>query len=168
MTILDATQSSELMTYHLSGSEVLAELVKDILSKGVECRFQAKGHSMSPFIKDGDVVTVSPLFGTAPHLGDVVAFIHPGTDKLVIHRVVGRKDDSCIIIGDNTFETNGPVSTGNILGRVTRVERGGKRIIVGLGLERYLIAFLSRSGLLSSVLPPIWSLLRPFLRRRVR
>lgn len=168
MTMMDMTSASVHITHQLRCDEALPEVVKAVLAKGAVCRFQVKGHSMSPFIKDGDVVTVSPLFGTAPHLGDVVAFIHPGPDKLVIHRVVGRKDDSCIIIGDNTFEIDGPVSTGNILGRVTRVERGGKRIIVGLGLERYLIAFLSRSGLLSSVLPPIWSLLRPFLRRRVR
>jgi len=35
-------------------------LVKDILSRGMDCKLRAKGYSMSPFIKDGDLVTLSP------------------------------------------------------------------------------------------------------------
>ena len=61
-------QSSELMTHHLPGGEVLPELVKDILGKGVECRLQVKGYSMSPFIKDGDMMTISPVSDSLPDL----------------------------------------------------------------------------------------------------
>jgi signal peptidase I len=147
---------------------VLSELLGAVLEKGVPFRFRANGLSMLPFIKDGDVVTVSPLFNAKPHLGDVLAFVYPGTKKLVIHRVVGKKDDSCIIRGDNTSEPDGMVPLANILGRVTRVDRNGKRIILGLGPERRLIAFLAARRLLFPLMVPLWKVLRPLFRRQVR
>jgi hypothetical protein len=158
------TQSSELITHHLSGSEVLPELVKDILSKGVECRFRAKGHSMSPFIKDGDVVTVSPLNGTSPGLGNVTAFIHKDTGRLVIHRVVGKRRDFCFIKGDNAAEADGLFQKTNLLGFVTELERKGKKVFFGLGPERFLIALLTRTNLLVPVLRPAWRIFRPIVR----
>jgi hypothetical protein len=46
----------------------------------------------------------------------------------------------------------------NLLGRVTRVERNGHQIRLGLGPECYLIALSSRSGLLIPVLRSFRSL----------
>jgi len=148
----------------LSGP-VLSELLRAVLEKGVPCRFRANGFSMTPFIKDGDVVTVSPLFDTKPHLGDVLAFICSETKKLIIHRVVGKQGDSCVIRGDNTSEPDGLVPLANILGRVTRVNRNGKRIILGLGPERWLIAFLTPRKLLFPLMVPIWRIVRPLIGR---
>jgi len=49
----------------ISGS-TLIELLEAVLSQEASFRFQAKGLSMSPFIKDGDMVTVSPLPPASP------------------------------------------------------------------------------------------------------
>jgi hypothetical protein len=92
---------------------------------------------MSPFIKDGDMVTLSPLNRALPRMGDVVAYIHPAIKRVFIHRVVRKKDDSYIIKGDNSLEGDGPVLAAKILGLVTRVDRDGKRITLGLGPERF-------------------------------
>ena len=62
----------------LSG-RALVDLLSAVLNKGVPVRFQAKGFSMSPFIKNNDVVTISPWQGTRPGLGDIIAFVHPET-----------------------------------------------------------------------------------------
>jgi len=105
----------------LSG-DVLPELLRDILGKDAECRFQAKGHSMSPFIKDGDVVTISPLSGSSPRLGDVVAFNHPEAGKLVIHRIVREKGDFYLVRGENAFEADGYIEKRDILGFVTAID----------------------------------------------
>lgn len=148
----------------LSGP-ALAELLRAVLDKGMPFRFRAKGFSMSPFVKDGDVITVSPLSGASPRLGDVVPCIGPETGKLFVHRVVGKRGDFCIIRGDNTPEADGLVSKANVLGRVTRVERDGKRVFLGLGPERLLIALLTRRGLLLPLLRPMWRLVRPVVRR---
>jgi|GEM_PF-304392 len=158
------TQSSELMTHHLSGSEVLPELVKEVLSKGVECRLQVKGYSMSPFIKDGDMITISPVFGSLPRLGDVIAFIHPKAGKLLIHRVVWKSRDAYLLKGESALESDGLINKENILGLVTKVERKGKRIFLGLGPERFLIALLTRTNLLLPVLRTVWRIFRPVVR----
>ncbi|MEA3438827.1 MAG: hypothetical protein U9R58_00935 [Chloroflexota bacterium] len=44
----------------LSG-EALRELMREVLSKGVPVRFRARGWSMEPFIRNGDLICVSPL-----------------------------------------------------------------------------------------------------------
>ena len=144
---------------------VLVELLRAVLERGQPFRFEAPGFSMSPFIQDSDAITVAPLSGAAPHLGDVVAFIRPETGKLVVHRVVGKQDGAFLIQGDNAEETDGPVPAANVLGRVTRVERDGKRVYLGLGPERYLIALLSCWGLFRPLLLWGWPLVRPIVRR---
>jgi len=158
------TQSSELMPHQLSGGEVLPELVKEVVSKGVECRLQVKGYSMSPFIKDGDTITISPVSGSLPRFGDVIAFIHPRTEKLLIHRVVWKSGDTYLLKGEGALEPDGLIKKENVLGLVTKVERKGKRIFLGLGPERFLIAMLTRKNLLLPVLRPVWRIFRPIAR----
>ena len=152
------------MTHHLPGSEILPELVKDILGKGVECRLQVKGYSMSPFIKDSDVVTISPISESLPGFGDVIAFIHPRTEKLFIHRVVGKIRDTCLVKGENALEPDGLIERNHMIGIITRVERKGKKVFFGLGPERFLIALLTRTNLLLPVLRPVWRIFRPIER----
>jgi hypothetical protein len=154
------THSSSPRTDNLLVGEVLPELVKDILGKGVECRFEAKGHSMSPFIRDGDIVTVSPLTSSSPGVGDVVAFNHPENDKLIIHRVVKKRNNDYYVRGDNAIEVDGLVRGKNILGYVKKVERNGRKVWMGLGSERFLIAFLNRRGLIYPLLSPIRGVIR--------
>ena len=148
----------------LSG-QALKELISNGFDKGASFRFRAKGFSMSPFIKDGDVITVAPLRGATPSFGDVVVSILPGRGKLVIHRVVGKRADSYLVKGDNVFESDGMVPEANILGYVRRVERDGKKISRGFGPEKVLIGFLTRSGLLSPLLLSVVKVVR-FARRR--
>jgi hypothetical protein len=142
----------------------ITELLSTLVDKGLSCKFQAKGHSMSPFIKDGDAITVSPKIGCSPRFGDVVAFIHPRTEKLFIHRVVWKRRDAYIVKGENTLESDGLIKKENILGVVTKVERKGKKVFLGLGPERFLIALLTRKNLLLPVLLPVWRIFRPAVR----
>ena len=146
----------------LSGTAFVT-LLRAVLEKGVAFRFQATGFSMSPFIRNGDVLTVSPLSGR-PRLGDVVAFVKQETGGLAIHRVVATSAEGCLIKGDNSSRDDGYVPEANILGRIAKVERNGKKILLGLGPERYVIGVLARKGLLmpslSSVPRPLKTLLR--------
>ena len=148
----------------LSGAALLG-LMREVLSKGVPFRFRAKGWSMLPFIRDGDVISISPLTHASPSVGDVVAFVRPGSGTLVVHRVVARRGSTCLIQSDNSPGSgDGLIPRGSILGRVTRVERGGQQIRLGLGPERFLIACLSRVGLLL----PVWRRAAPIFRRIFR
>jgi len=146
----------------------LVDLLRAVLSKGVPVRFQAKGFSMAPFIKNNDVVTISPLQGERAGLGDIIAFVHPETQGLCIHRIVRKKGDLYVTKGDNRSETEESVPIENILGSVARVQRDGKQVFLGLGPERFLIAFLGRRGILFPLLFPLWRIVRPFMRRPAR
>jgi len=120
---------------------------------------------MSPFIRNGDVITLFPLTGDTIHLGNVVAFVLPGAERLVIHRVIARDGQTFFTTGDNATEADGPVARENILARVGRVERKGKKVFLGLGPERLLIVWLNRSGILLHILLPLWQRLGPTLKR---
>jgi signal peptidase I len=145
----------------LSG-QVLLELMRAVLARGVPFRFCARGWSMMPFIRDGDVITVSPLLPAQLGIGEVVAFVSPETGKLVVHRVVARRGKTWLIQGDSIPEREDElVPSENLLGRVTRIERNGRHIWIGLGPERYGIAWLSRARLL---IPLYWRL-ASWLRR---
>ena len=128
----------------------LLQLMQAVLAKGYPFRFQARGWSMVPFIRDGDVIVVTPFHDNKnPKIGEVIAFIHPEVGKLIVHRVIAKQDSAFFIQGDSILEqSDGYVPTNNLLGRVIRVERNGKSIWLGLGFERYLIAWLSRMRLL--------------------
>jgi hypothetical protein len=156
-----ATKGRELP---LSGRSLVA-ILRAVLDKGAPARFQAKGFSMSPFIKNKDVITISPLKTKRPGLGRIIAFVHKQTDGLCIHRIVRKKGAFYITQGDNISDTVEIVPTENILGSVSRVEREGKQVFLGLGPERYLIALLGRRGLLFSLLLPVWRVVRPIFKR---
>ncbi len=131
----------------ISGFE-LSQLLQAVLSRGGELKFQASGSSMSPFIKGSDWVTISPFRRSFPRLGDVVACIHPEKKKLIIHRVVGRRNGCYLIKGDRTAPIDCRARKEDIIGRVKSVERNHRKIAVGLGPERVVIAFFSRLGLI--------------------
>jgi hypothetical protein len=133
---------------HLS-AQALLELMEGVLSRGLPFRFCARGSSMLPFIQDGDVICVAPLNGRRPGLGQVVAYRQGGA-RLVVHRVIWRASAGWRIQGDNLSSAAAEwVSSAEILGWVTGIERRGRAICLGLGLERYPIALLARAGLLA-------------------
>jgi len=128
-------------------------------------RFKAKGFSMSPFIKNEDVVAITPLQRERLGLGKIVAFVHPQTERLCIHRIVDKGAGFYITEGDNRSETSERVPIEDLLGSVTRVERNGKRVFLGLGPERFVIAILGRRGLLFPLLLPVWKVFRAMIKR---
>jgi signal peptidase I len=128
----------------LSGRD-LTEFMSAVIERRKPFRFMARGYSMYPFIKDGDVLTVAPL-KRPPHRGDVVAFRFAATQGLVVHRVVASGSGGYAIRGDNSEEPDGVVAPGDVVGVVERVERDGKQVQLGRGVERHLIAALSERG----------------------
>jgi signal peptidase I len=144
----------------ISGCD-LAGLAGEVLAKGVPLRFKATGFSMTPVIKDGDTVTVSPCPFAKLRRGDVAAFIHPTGNCLVVHRIVGRRDGAFLIKGDNAKDIDGLIPWSRVLGRVTCIERNGSYAVLGLGAERRMLALFSRIGLLSFVLNLLRSLCGP-------
>jgi Peptidase S24-like len=123
----------------------LAALVEELAGRGVAARFIARGGSMSPWIRDGDVVTVAPLESTEPAgPGDVAAFKRPGSGRLTVHRLVRRVGEGWEARGDRLGGTDGVVADDEILGIVTRVERRGREAFLPRGMAGLFLARLSR------------------------
>ena len=148
-------------------NESLIEVIKSIFNKNSFFRFKVAGFSMSPFIKDSDTVTISPLSTGRLFFGKSTVFIHPNTKNLVIHRIVGRNNGCFIIKGDAIGEPDGFIPKENILGFVAKIERNGRNVRLGLGIERLLIAFLSKNGLLSFIYY-LWRLIPFSLRQSLK
>jgi hypothetical protein len=133
--------------YALSGAGLL-ELMSAALARGACFRFTARGFSMDPFVRDGDVLTVARL-RRRPGLGQVVAVRGPATGRLVVHRVVAHASGGVLVRGDGAGQADGVTAPRDVLGVVVSVERGGRRVRLGRGLERLPLAALSRAGLLA-------------------
>lgn len=88
--------------------EVLLELSRDILEKGKSVRFQAKGWSMRPFIRDGDFIVVSPIENSSIKTGDVVFYLTT-ENKVIVHRVIKKYKKkgrmTVLIKGDASFSS---------------------------------------------------------------
>jgi signal peptidase I len=133
----------------LSAEEVI-ELIKAVHENKMPFRLRAGGFSMSPFVKNGDIVTIEPKSKTPVRMGDIVAFVHPVTRRLIIHRIIETRGTCFKVRGDGMHSDDGLIPYSSILGAVSRVERDGKNIYMGLGFEKYLIAALSGRSLLTA------------------
>lgn len=149
---MPTARNSKVFTLELNevkrlSSAAMRELLKAVLDRGQQFRFRAAGMSMFPFIRNGDVVTVSPLQGEEPGIGDIVAFLQNHDRSLALHRVVGVEHQSRVTRGDGVLHADGRIPCENILGMVVRIERRGREVRLGIGPERRAIALLSRLGI---------------------
>jgi hypothetical protein len=109
-------------------SAAFAELSAGILGSGCALRFRARGASMGPLVRDGDVLLVRPLGGKPARAGDVVLCeTEPG--HAVVHRVVASQagpQGTCYTVqGDRAARPDGTVSAAQVYGRVVEIERAG-------------------------------------------
>ncbi len=109
------------------GTIEFLELSNEILSRGSCLRFRARGGSMSPFIRDGDVLKVKPAEVSEIKLGDVI-FCRTG-NRIVAHRVIKKVSENgkgfLVTKGDSSPNSDEPLHPEDLLGKVVTVERNG-------------------------------------------
>jgi hypothetical protein len=133
----------------------LAGLVSEVVGRGGSLGFVAQGRSMWPFLRPGDYLVVEAASDRVAARGDVLLY-RAGTDRLVAHRVTGRKGDLLVLQGDRLWAAPEWVRPEQVLGRVVAVARGGRRRAV--------------AGPVLQLLALAWIALRPWLcelRRRL-
>lgn len=116
------------------------ELVRRLLAAGETVPLRLEGGSMAPFLRPGDLVRIAPLDTGEPRVGDVVAFL--AGPRLVVHRVLAVGPDRVRLRGD-AAPAHDDVPRGAVAGRIVAAERAGRRLRLGLGPERRLLAWLS-------------------------
>jgi phage repressor protein C with HTH and peptisase S24 domain len=90
--------------------------VIDLLGRGVEVRFRARGDSMHPTIRCGEPMHVEPVDGSALSRGDVVLARHPR--GLTAHRIVRIDGARVTTRGDNCSADDPEFAASEVLGRV--------------------------------------------------
>lgn len=101
---------------HGCNSELFEDLLCPMLEQGLHIRFQARGASMSPAIRDGEIVEISPVQLTELREKDIVL---AKTDSgFRLHRIVtfDHARDIYITRGDCGLENDPPLSGSQILG----------------------------------------------------
>ena len=101
---------------------------EDVIERDGAIIFPNKGSSMLPLIRQGkDLMVIEKLNGK-PQLFDAVLFKR-ANGQYVLHRIMRECDGGYFIIGDSCSEGEF-VSEEQIIGRLSAVIRGGKRLDV--------------------------------------
>ena len=110
-------------------------------------RFRAGGRSMTPTIDDGEILIVAPAAAHDIAPADIV-FCQTRARSLA-HRVLSVGKDAAgahrlTLCGDASLESDRPVTSAEVRGRVVAVERHGRRVemevAAGLLGRRALVA----------------------------
>lgn len=126
-------------------------ILKDLAGTGSRIPFSGRiqGNSMLPWIKDSDTIKIFPL--AAPlKIGDIVAFYGKSNSQFIAHRVIRLTQNHIITKGDNCLAPDLPLTREDIAGKITEVKRGTNCITFGMGIERFLIALMSRLNILQT------------------
>jgi uncharacterized repeat protein (TIGR01451 family) len=111
-------------------SEVFEAVVRELLSKGLSVRFQAHGASMSPAIRDGEFVEVTPVIVSKLRKDDIV--LAKSNYGFRLHRIVFADfaRDVFITRGDCGQENDPALTGAQILGLAKAKEvRIGRRLL---------------------------------------
>ncbi len=113
-----------------SDSLAFETLARELLNKGLSLRFEAHGASMSPVIRDREVVYVTPVIVSKLRKGAIV--LTKGHSGFRVHRLVfvDHHENVFITRGDCGQQDDPPVRADQILGIVLAKEvRLGKKIV---------------------------------------
>jgi signal peptidase len=136
MTI-DETHLTSLTCTTAEFGEVGAEL----LARGNLVRFTARGSSMHPLVRDGDILLVSPLPPGGVKIGDIV-LCTTGNGQVLVHRVL-RKQRAAgslafLMQGDQAMVPDGLIPAEQVHGKLTEIERSGRVLQMTSPAVRFL------------------------------
>jgi len=138
------------------------ELAAEVLRRGSPLRIKARGGSMLPFLRDGDVASVMPATTREIGVGDVICYETPPS-RLFVHRVIERKQAWLVAKGDALAFAD-VIEPPQLLGKVVAIERHGKVTRLDTRIGRWQ----SRAIVAVSALIPLVIALAIPARRAVR
>lgn len=148
--------------FHLTDIQLYGLIKKILQADSVnQATIRMNGYSMTPFIKNGSIVSIKPFNKKKGiHIGDVVAVSCPNNNRIIVHRVIRKRNHLFLLKGDNNIHHDGWFSKENIIGIAHAVP--GKRFSsMRCRFINTLIAAGSKTGLLNQ-------LIIPFLRQSKR
>jgi signal peptidase I len=114
----------EAMASAMIGSRPVEELASQVLRQGRGLWIKARGGSMTPFLRDGDVAFVMPAGDGEIRVGDVICY-ESTAGRLFLHRVVTRQQGRVVTKGDALTSAD-VICLRQILGTVSAIARRGR------------------------------------------
>ncbi|MDP2924692.1 MAG: S26 family signal peptidase [Candidatus Omnitrophota bacterium] len=113
--------------------DVLSALFFEVFNNKKSIRFILNGSSMYPALKDGDILTVKSISFHEAEAGDILAYQHIATKRIIIHRMVKRNhEDNSIATAAEAgryFKYDPPLTQDKYLvSKVIAIERGARRV----------------------------------------
>ncbi|NIN66981.1 MAG: signal peptidase I, partial [Anaerolineae bacterium] len=137
------------------------ELSVELLRAGHDLRFEARGRSMHPLVRDGDILLVRPAGHGELAVGDIVLYRSPRRG-IVVHRVVGIRRDGhervLSVKGDAARHPDSAVLESHVAGKIVAIERSGRLIDPDNRMWRYFSTLYVR-------VPPVRWWIYPLIRR---
>ncbi len=109
-------------------TELLLPFMKEMLSEGKTVRLTVTGNSMLPLLRN----RTDSVFLVAPKKikkYDIV-FFERDNGEAILHRIVGKRKDGYVIVGDNQLVLEACIRPEQILGVVTAFTRSGRTFSV--------------------------------------
>lgn len=114
-------------------TETATSLRKQLIENKHSVKVVASGYSMFPFMRKGDVQTISPVPIEEIQIGDVAVFER--NDDWISHRVISirktNNETTLILRGDTCMQIDPLVTKENYIGKTVAFERRGKVYEVG-------------------------------------
>ena len=138
------------MDKRVISNEIMLEDAALLMAEGREVSFTPLGSSMLPFIRGGrDSVTLRKM--PSVEVGDIVLIRLPGP-RYVLHRVIRVEEGKVTLMGDGNISGTESCPPQDVLGTVTAIQRGKRRVIPGKGrwwrrlkpFRRYILAIYRR------------------------
>ncbi len=107
----------------ISSMENLYPLIQEALEQGKEAKFNVYGHSMEPFIYNGENVT---LVKDKEYKKNDIILYRRTNGQFVLHRIYKVKKDGFVLLGDHQTFKEYPIYEKQIIGKVISYERKGK------------------------------------------
>jgi len=132
-------------------------------------KFKGYGVSMTPFIKNGDTLTIKLLSkNDAIRTGDIVVVKQIDKKKIIVHRIIKTKETRYYIKGDNKIRSDGWFPQKAIIGVITEIKRESGKRIAHSPLYNLIIAHLSKTRILNSLLLPGGRLIKQKIVKRIK
>ncbi len=140
------------------------DLIGSFFADGLHRRMkiQCRGTSMSPFVKDKCTLCLAPVKKEMTlRVGDIVVVALHQKKQIIIHRVIAKKDERCLVKGDNNTLSDGWFHKKDILGIVETIEQRDGLSFTPNVWKSILIATFSKHNVLHYVMEAL-----RFLQRR--
>jgi signal peptidase I len=130
------------------------ELASEVLRSTGKLRLRVTGWSMLPAVWPGDTLTIERAENETVSEGDIVLCARDR--RFSAHRVVrkGEADFAILTRGDAMPQPDPPVPSGDLLGKVTMIERNGKCITPRRNLhlsEQAIAALIQHSNVAARI-----------------